>query len=129
MQDKKNDPDALKKLVMEVVPDKSCLVFCPTKKNCENVALLICRGMDKYRLASKKIPRDEHLIFSRSMLEVYKQDRFALYRALKEEGGGIVCDILKRTIPFGVAYHHSGTNTCTWIVCDLLIFFFRLNIK
>jgi POLQ-like helicase len=46
-QDKKNDPDALKKLVMEVVPDKSSLVFCPTKKNCENVAVLLSRGMDR----------------------------------------------------------------------------------
>jgi replicative superfamily II helicase len=47
-QNVKVDPDALKKLVMEVVPDKSCLVFCSTKKNCENVALLLSRGMDRY---------------------------------------------------------------------------------
>ncbi|KAJ8868612.1 hypothetical protein PR048_030150 [Dryococelus australis] len=40
-----HDPDYIAGLVMEVVPDESVLVFCPTKKNCENVALLICRSM------------------------------------------------------------------------------------
>ena len=44
-EQKSLDVDHLAALVLEVVPDKSCLVFCPTKKNCENVAQLICRFM------------------------------------------------------------------------------------
>ena len=45
----KADPDHLLGLVLEVVPGNSCLVFCPTKKNCENVALMLCKLMAKYR--------------------------------------------------------------------------------
>jgi len=44
------------------------------------------------------------------MTKINSQARIELYRALKEEGGGIVCDVLKRTIPYGVAYHHSGIS-------------------
>lgn len=44
------DPDLIGGLVMEVIPENSCLVFCPTKKNCENVAQLICRVLPKYGL-------------------------------------------------------------------------------
>ncbi|XP_023581484.1 helicase POLQ-like isoform X4 [Trichechus manatus latirostris] len=40
---KKMDPDRLVALVTEVIPNYSCLVFCPTKKNCENVAEMICK--------------------------------------------------------------------------------------
>jgi len=44
-EQKSCDVDQLAGLVLEVVPHHSCLVFCPTKKNCENVAQLICRFM------------------------------------------------------------------------------------
>jgi POLQ-like helicase len=37
------DPDCLGGLVMDVVPNDSCIIFCSTKKNCENVALLLTR--------------------------------------------------------------------------------------
>lgn len=37
------DPDHLCSLVMEVVPRGSCLIFCPTKRNCQNVALLLSK--------------------------------------------------------------------------------------
>lgn len=39
----KIDPDHIIALVTEVIPTHSCLVFCPTKKNCENVAVMICK--------------------------------------------------------------------------------------
>ena len=45
---KKMDPDHLVALVTEVIPSYSCLVFCPTKKNCENVAEMICKSLSKY---------------------------------------------------------------------------------
>ena len=41
------DPDQLTALVMEVVPDSSCLIFCPTKKSCENVALLLTKTLPR----------------------------------------------------------------------------------
>lgn len=43
------DPDHLLGLVTEVVPDHSCLIFCSTKKNCENVALMLSKLMAKHR--------------------------------------------------------------------------------
>lgn len=44
----KIDPDKIGGLVMEVVPEGSCLIFCPSKKNSENVALLLTRVLNKY---------------------------------------------------------------------------------
>ena len=43
----KLDPDHVAALVLEVAPQFSCLVFCASKKNCENVAQLICRFMPR----------------------------------------------------------------------------------
>lgn len=44
----KIDPDHITGLVAEVIPGSSCLVFCPTKKNCENVAILLRQILSKY---------------------------------------------------------------------------------
>ena len=43
---KQADPDQLVSLVGEVSPS-SCLIFCSTKQNCENVALMISKGLSK----------------------------------------------------------------------------------
>jgi POLQ-like helicase len=41
------DPDKLGVLVSEVIPKDSCLIFCPSKKNCENVASVLCSVLNK----------------------------------------------------------------------------------
>uniref|UniRef100_U3IXY1 Helicase, POLQ like n=1 Tax=Anas platyrhynchos platyrhynchos TaxID=8840 RepID=U3IXY1_ANAPP len=87
---KKADPDHIIALVTEVIPKYSCLIFCPTKKNCENVASMVCKYLNKE---------------FRSHREKEKED---LIKDLKNIGNGSICPVLKQTIPFGVAYHHSG---------------------
>ncbi|XP_010190138.1 PREDICTED: helicase POLQ-like [Mesitornis unicolor] len=86
----KADPDHIIALVTEVIPKYSCLIFCPTKKNCENVASMVCKYLKKEFRAHQ---------------EKEKQD---LIKNLKNIGNGSVCPVLKQTIPFGIAYHHSG---------------------
>ncbi|XP_046624134.1 helicase POLQ-like isoform X2 [Neodiprion virginianus] len=82
------DPDKLGGLVMDVVPQDSCLIFCPSRKNCENVSILLTKVLFK------------------SLHNHKKKEKDILIRALKAEGA--LCEILELTIKFGVAYHHSG---------------------
>ncbi|XP_068043949.1 helicase POLQ-like isoform X2 [Anomalospiza imberbis] len=86
----KADPDHIIALVTEVIPKYSCLIFCPTKKNCENVVSMVSKYLKKEFRAHK---------------EKEKQD---LIKNLKSIGNGTLCPVLKQTIPFGIAYHHSG---------------------
>ncbi|XP_050752002.1 helicase POLQ-like isoform X1 [Gymnogyps californianus] len=86
----KADPDHIIALVTEVIPKYSCLIFCPTKKNCENVSSMVCKYLKKEFRAHRAKE---------------KQD---LIKNLKNIGNGSVCPVLKQTIPFGIAYHHSG---------------------
>ncbi|XP_062431099.1 helicase POLQ-like isoform X2 [Rhea pennata] len=83
----KADPDHIIALVTEIIPKYSCLIFCPTKKNCENVVSMVCKYLNK------------------AHREKEKQD---LIKNLKTIGNGSICPVLKHTIPFGIAYHHSG---------------------
>ncbi|XP_077877646.1 helicase POLQ-like isoform X4 [Ictidomys tridecemlineatus] len=87
---KKMDPDHLVALVTEVIPNYSCLVFCPSKKNCENVAEMICKFLSKEYLKQRE------------------KEKCELIKNLRNMSSGNMCPVLKRTIPFGVAYHHSG---------------------
>ncbi|XP_053407683.1 helicase POLQ-like [Mercenaria mercenaria] len=89
----KMDPDHVLGLALEVIPDNSCLVFCPTKKNCENVALMLSKLMAKYK---------------RELSEVKKKERRALLKELNNDSEGKICPVLQYTIHFGIAYHHSG---------------------
>ncbi|XP_063105412.1 helicase POLQ-like isoform X2 [Cavia porcellus] len=87
---KKMDPDHLVALVTEVIPNYSCLIFCPSKKNCENVAEMLCKFLNKEYLKHRE------------------QEKCELLKNLRDSSGGHLCPVLKRTVPFGAAYHHSG---------------------
>ncbi|XP_038132515.1 helicase POLQ-like isoform X2 [Cyprinodon tularosa] len=89
----KMDPDHVIALVTEVIPLHSCLVFCPTKKNCENVAGMICKYLKE------------------QFLQHREEEKAALLRELKDSGNGSMCPVLRRTVPYGVAYHHSGLTS------------------
>ncbi|XP_014914228.1 helicase POLQ-like [Poecilia latipinna] len=86
----KIDPDHIIALVTEVIPLHSCLVFCPTKKNCENVAGMICKYLKE------------------DFLQHREAEKAVLLQELKASGNGSMCPVLRRTVPYGVAYHHSG---------------------
>ncbi|XP_040914250.1 helicase POLQ-like isoform X2 [Toxotes jaculatrix] len=89
----KMDPDHVIALVTEVIPTHSCLVFCPTKKNCENVAGMICKYLKEEFLRHREA------------------EKAVLLRELRDSGNGSVCPVLRRTVPYGLAYHHSGLTT------------------
>ncbi|KAM6441043.1 helicase POLQ-like isoform 2-T3 [Liasis olivaceus] len=89
----KMDPDHLIALATEVIPKYSCLVFCPTKKNCENVAELICKHIN------------------RDLKKIKEKEKHTLLKELRNICNGKLCPVLKRTIPFGIAYHHSGLTS------------------
>lgn len=86
----KRDPDHLATLVNEVVPESSCLIFCATKQNCENVAVLL----------TELLPRE--------LRDDKREEKLNLIEGIKADSNGRICSILAKTIPFGIAYHHSG---------------------
>ncbi|RWS16329.1 DNA topoisomerase 3-beta-1-like protein [Dinothrombium tinctorium] len=83
------DPENLRILIKEILPHNSCLVFCPTKRHCENVTLMLCKFFDE-------------------MLPHKKCEKLALINQFIQINNGTMCKILKRSIPYGVVYHHSG---------------------
>ncbi|CAO1419813.1 unnamed protein product [Diamesa hyperborea] len=87
------DPDHIQALVMEVIPEASCLIFCSTKVNCESVAQLLVDTLPK------------------EILDHRLDEKESLMSAIKGDTGGNLCSILTKTIPFGVAYHHSGLTS------------------
>ncbi|XP_021458486.2 helicase POLQ-like [Oncorhynchus mykiss] len=89
----KIDQDHIVALVTEVIPSQSCLVFCPTKKNCENVAGMICKYLKEDFIQHKQA------------------EKAVLLGELRGSGNGSLCPVLKKTVPYGLAYHHSGLTS------------------
>ncbi|KAA0719970.1 Helicase POLQ-like [Triplophysa tibetana] len=89
----KMDPDHIVALATEVIPQQSCLIFCATKKNCENLAGMICKYLNKYFLTHKEA------------------EKATLLGELRNSGNGSLCPVLQKTVPFGLAYHHSGLTS------------------
>ncbi|VDM20590.1 unnamed protein product [Wuchereria bancrofti] len=87
---KNRDPDGLVPLLYDIVPKRSVLIFCPTKKNCENVCKMLSHLMPK------------------NFRERKKTERLAIVKALKNEEDDEFPSLLELSITRGVAYHHSG---------------------
>ncbi|KAH8351643.1 hypothetical protein KR059_010371 [Drosophila kikkawai] len=90
---KKADPDHLAGLISECAPEHCCLVFCPSRKNCENVALLLSRIVPKQKFFDHR-----------------RSEKIDLMDAL-DKMCGILSPVLAKTLPYGIAYHHSGLTT------------------
>jgi POLQ-like helicase len=85
----KVDPDQVSVLVSEIIPQSSCLIFCQSKKNCESVALMLTQCLPQ------------------SLMRVKYNERKSLLDVMRIETS-YMCPILAKTIPYGIAYHHSG---------------------
>uniref|UniRef100_A0A182K776 DNA polymerase theta n=1 Tax=Anopheles christyi TaxID=43041 RepID=A0A182K776_9DIPT len=82
------DADHVVRLILEVIPESSCLVFCPTKIKCESLCAMLANHLPS-RLAEHRAEEKEQII-----------------RALKEDGS--IAPVLPQAFRVGVAYHHAG---------------------
>ena len=96
--DFENDDDQITSLCYQTICDGHCvLVFCPTKSWCEKLATTIAKNLYLYHLKNK----------CPTILVSRVQKLCELFYQLKRTPSGLD-DVLKLTIPYGVAYHHAG---------------------
>lgn len=88
---KSTDPDGICQLLAKLIPKNSAVIFCPNKKNCENVAVLIAKTLPAHIRQAKRAESDA---FLQSYLSDNDDERMDA--------------VLKQCILSGVAYHHSG---------------------
>uniref|UniRef100_A0A0N5B6Z6 Helicase POLQ-like n=1 Tax=Strongyloides papillosus TaxID=174720 RepID=A0A0N5B6Z6_STREA len=86
------DSDGVVSLIKDIVPQKSVIIFCPTKKNCENV----CKMVAKLAPKSFKKPNEE---------------RQKIIDNIKNENDGDIEEAMEIGIRAGIAYHHSGLTS------------------
>ncbi|XP_053670502.1 helicase POLQ-like [Anopheles nili] len=82
------DSDHVVRLVMQVIPESSCLVFCGTKSMCEGLCALLAQYLPA-RFAEHRAEEREQLVH---MMQLE----------------GSVAPILQKGIRVGAAYHHAG---------------------
>jgi len=67
-------------------------------------SLVLCLSKSFFSLHSSNLCKINY----RKLREDNREKRSILLETLVEVNEGNLCDTLKTTIPFGVAYHHSG---------------------
>ena len=83
-------------LCWETVKEKhSVLIFCPTKKRCENLALLLAQQLPDYRRQDPAAPQTS------------TPDLIGVCEQLRRTQVGLD-PTLEATLPHGVAFHHAG---------------------
>lgn len=87
----KKDPDNIAFLCEEIIPENSVLIFCSSKKGCETTATQLT-GLLSIELKNHK-----------------KEEKLKLISELKSLHS--IDEVLEKTIPFGIAYHHSGLTS------------------
>lgn len=82
------DPDHVIGLVMETIPKEPCLIFCPTKRQCEQLCSLLIAHLPS------------------EMANFKASERSALVDLLANDGS--TATLLPAAFRLGIAYHHSG---------------------
>jgi DNA polymerase theta len=104
------DPDGVISLCLEtaIIDFKSVMLFCPSKDLCQKNAYRIAECISKLNSSSSSDSTHNH--DSNNLNRSIYQGRFKLIQDLKQCSVGL-CNILRLTIPQGVAYHHAGLTT------------------
>ena len=96
--DFENDDEFITSLSYKTICEGNCvLIFCPTKMWCEKLSLAIAKNLFLYH-KNREFP---------TILKDKSEKLYQIFLQLQRSPSGLD-DVLKLTIPYGVAYHHAG---------------------
>jgi DNA polymerase theta len=120
----KDDPEGLFSLCLEtILIGKSVVVFCPSKKWCQDCSEYLCRSLNSIPKESElgtkllSLVDTTNIKDDNGIIKSLKASRFSLIEDLRNSAVGI-CPILKGTIKFGVSYHHAGLTNEEKIIIE-----------